>query len=322
MARTIRCGQAPWRVDAQHEARAAKGTMRRRHKSSISILMLTGSIACAGSQSAETTTAAAPGALAAPRTEASAPPESPASADPSAPDEFVVRKSERTNDGQAQPASKIRGTRSEAALKFTVIDKDKGPVPGIIIALSSSDGKKYYTEETSAEGYAEVLVPVGHKYELIYLGLGRRDVAASVTVSDEPNQNVRLTLRYKRFEKPSAPGVPPPEPRFVLEGVTFDSGKATIRDASYAQLDGVVEYMNAKKSAQIEISGHTDNAGNAKANKVLSEKRAQACRDYIVSKGIDASRVRAVGYGDERPIASNDDEEGRKQNRRIEATEL
>jgi OOP family OmpA-OmpF porin len=62
--------------------------------------------------------------------------------------------------------------------------------------------------------------------------------------------------------------------------------------------------------------------GDANANKSLSEKRARACRDYIVSKGIDAGRVTAVGYGDEQPIASNDTTEGRQLNRRIEATEL
>jgi outer membrane protein OmpA-like peptidoglycan-associated protein len=230
----------------------------------------------------------------------------------------VVRKSEKTKEEQGRPESKIRATKSEAAVKFTVVDKDKGPIQGIIIALTAADGKKYYTEETSAQGYAELLVPVGQSYELVYLGLGRRDVAAKVTVTDEPNQNLRLTMRYKRLDPPAAT----PEPRFVLEGVTFDSGKTTIREDSYSRLDGVVEYMTHKKSSQIEISGHTDNAGNAKANKLLSEKRAQACRDYLVSKGIDASRIRAVGYGDERPVAPNDTEEGRKQNRRIEATEL
>ena len=62
--------------------------------------------------------------------------------------------------------------------------------------------------------------------------------------------------------------------------------------------------------------------GNKKANKTLSNKRAKACREYIISKGVDASRIEAVGYGDERPIAPNDTEDGRQQNRRIEATEL
>ena len=79
-----------------------------------------------------------------------------------------------------------------------MIDKDKGPVKGVVISLTAPSGNKYYTEETDAEGYAEVLVPVGQKYELTYLSLGRRDIAATVTVTNEPKQNVKLTLRYKR----------------------------------------------------------------------------------------------------------------------------
>jgi outer membrane protein OmpA-like peptidoglycan-associated protein len=80
--------------------------------------------------------------------------------------------------------------------------------------------------------------------------------------------------------------------------------------------------MTYTKSSRIEISGHTDNAGNPKTNQKLSEKRAQACRDYLISKGIDGSRIEAVGYGDQRPVAPNDSEDGRQQNRRIEAREL
>jgi OmpA-OmpF porin, OOP family len=80
--------------------------------------------------------------------------------------------------------------------------------------------------------------------------------------------------------------------------------------------------MVHKKNARVEISGHTDNVGKAKANKTLSEERAQACRNYIVSKGIEKNRLDAVGFGDERPIAPNNTDEGRQKNRRIEAKEL
>ena len=84
----------------------------------------------------------------------------------------------------------------------------------------------------------------------------------------------------------------------------------------------MVEYLTHKTSAKVEISGHTDNVGNKKKNKALSTKRAEACRDYLVSKGIDSGRIEAVGYGDERPIESNATPEGQQKNRRIEATEF
>lgn len=227
--------------------------------------------------------------------------------------EFVLRNSEDARKAQGANPSKLRPTKTEAAMKFVVVDKEKGPIPGIVIALTAPDGTKFMTSETDAAGYAEVLVPVGKKYDLVYLSLGRQDIAATVPVPDEPNQNIKLTLRYKRFTVP---------PRLVLDGVNFDTGKATLRPDSYVHLDKVVEFLSYKKSARIEISGHTDNVGNPKNNKALSERRAQACRDYLMSKGIDGSRVEAHGYGDERPMASNDTDAGRQLNRRIEAQEL
>ncbi len=236
--------------------------------------------------------------------------------------EFVLGNSDTARSAQGAKPSRIKATASEAAMKFIVVDKDKGPLKGIVISLTAPNGTKYYTEETDAQGYGEVLVPVGQVYELVYLSLGRQDIAAKVTVTDEPNQNIKLTLRYKGPPQTEPTPGAPSTPRFVLKGVNFDTAKANIRPESFPRLDGVVEYMRHKKSARIEISGHTDNMGNPKANKVLSDKRAKSCRDYLVSKGIEASRIEAVGYGDERPIASNDSEEGRQKNRRIEATEL
>jgi outer membrane protein OmpA-like peptidoglycan-associated protein len=249
-----------------------------------------------------------------------------APAAPGAPDEakeFVLGRSETARTSRGVKPSKIKPTATEAAMKFIVLEKDKGPVEGVVISVTAPDGTRYYTEETDSEGYAEVLVPAGQTYDLIYLSLGRREIAATVTVTSAPKQNIKLTLRYKRLLPPpaSAPDAPA-VPRFVLSGVTFDTGKANIRAESFPRLDSVVEYMTHKKSSHIEISGHTDNVGNPKANKTLSEKRAQACRDYVVSKGIDGSRLEAIGYGGERPIAPNDTDEGRQRNRRIEATEL
>lgn len=280
--------------------------------------------ACAGAQSAKSPSAATPADATSPSsgTEASGAPgaqSAPAAeADSSPSNEFVIRKPDGSESKQSDKISKIKGTETEAALKFFVIDKEKGAIRGVVIALTAPDGKKYYTEETDADGYAELLVPNGQKYEVVYLSLGRREIAAKVPVSDEPRQNIKLTLRYKRYEPPKGET----EQRFVLDGIYFDSNKATIRPESFARLDSVVEYLAHKKSAHIEISGHSDNLGNPKTNKALSEKRAQACRDYLISKGVGGERITAVGYGDERPIAPNDTEEGRQKNRRIEATEL
>ena len=214
---------------------------------------------------------------------------------------------------QGATKSKIKSTKTEAAMKFTVLDKENGPIKGVVICLSSGGETKYCTEETDAEGYAEVLVPVGQKYDVTYLSLGGGDVATSVTVTSEPKQNIKLTLRYKR---------PPVRAPFVLKGVVFDTGTAVLRDESQIRLDLVVDFMRRRKSTTVEVSGHTDNVGNAKKNKALSLKRAQACRDYLISKGIEGSRITAVGFGGERPVVPNDTDENRQLNRRIEVVEL
>jgi outer membrane protein OmpA-like peptidoglycan-associated protein len=229
--------------------------------------------------------------------------------------ELQFQDSKEPKSAAPAKASKLEPTRTEAVLKFFVIEKDKGPVKGVVIQLTSPSGTKYHTDETDADGYGEVLVPVGQKYEVTYLSLGlaRGNIVATETVSNEPRQTIKLTLRYKRL---------PPPPPFVLSGVNFDTGKATLRPESESRLDIVVEFMKLKKSARVEISGHTDNVGNPKTNKTLSAKRAEACRAYLATKGIDAHRVTAIGYGAERPLVANDTDMNRQTNRRIEVVEL
>lgn len=239
---------------------------------------------------------------------------------------IALKDSDTAEFARGATESKIKPTKTETAMRFIIVDKgkDNAPIPGIVVSMTSPEGEKYFTEETDSKGYAEVLVPVGKTYELEYLSLGRKTISAKVPVPDSPNQNIKLTLRYKRFDaegktmvvEGASPNV------FVLDGVTFDTGKATIRPDSFPRLDRVVEYMTHKKRIRIEISGHTDNVGKPETNKDLSRRRAEACKQYMVDKGIDGSRIETVGYGSEKPIGSNDTPAGRQSNRRIEAKEL
>ncbi|MBX9852376.1 MAG: OmpA family protein [Cytophagaceae bacterium] len=106
--------------------------------------------------------------------------------------------------------------------------------------------------------------------------------------------------------------------KIVLRNIFFDFDKATLRPASTAELEKLYQLLVDVPTLKIEISGHTDNKGSAEYNKELSEKRAKAVVDYLVSKGIDASRLKYAGYGLERPMSTNDTEEGRQLNRRTE----
>jgi OmpA-OmpF porin, OOP family len=269
------------------------------------VTVMTGLLGCGGSQGGESTPAT--GTDGHPASSGDRPSSTEADGrKPSDAGEFEIAQADKSSRPKQ---AKLQATDSEAALRFFVVDKQKGPIEGIVISLTSPTGKVYYTEETDKEGFAEVLVPIGQSYDLVYLSLGRRNVAAKVQVKNEPRLNLKLTMRYEREE----PAV------FVLDGVEFTTGKATLRPDSYARLDSMVEYLTHKKTARIEISGHTDNAGKKAVNKKLSQQRADAVRDYLVSKGVAADRIKAVGYGDEKPIAPNDTSEGRQKNRRIEA---
>ena len=106
--------------------------------------------------------------------------------------------------------------------------------------------------------------------------------------------------------------------KIALRNIFFDTGKSTLRPESNAELDRLVALLKDVPNLKIELSGHTDNTGSATMNESLSQDRAQAVVDYLVSKGINKSRLTAKGYGASKPIASNDTAEGRQLNRRTE----
>jgi OOP family OmpA-OmpF porin len=100
--------------------------------------------------------------------------------------------------------------------------------------------------------------------------------------------------------------------------IRFESAKATIDRDSAGLLDRMIETAMRCPSAAVEVGGHTDTDGDADANMALSQRRAQAVVDYMVRAGVPADRMKAVGYGETEPVASNDTDEGKAQNRRIE----
>lgn len=104
----------------------------------------------------------------------------------------------------------------------------------------------------------------------------------------------------------------------AAKGVNFETGKAVLTEASYKQLDVIIETLKNDPSLNVDIEGHTDNKGKSENNLILSQQRADVCKDYLIKSGIDAARISSVGYGDMKPIADNTTEEGRAQNRRTE----
>jgi outer membrane protein OmpA-like peptidoglycan-associated protein len=106
--------------------------------------------------------------------------------------------------------------------------------------------------------------------------------------------------------------------KLILKGVNFESGSASLTQESYKILNNVVPGLVDNKEVEIEIRGYTDSQGSAVSNQRLSERRANTVMQYLISKGVEAARLKAVGYGEKDPVASNRTAAGRAQNRRIE----
>ena len=121
----------------------------------------------------------------------------------------------------------------------------------------------------------------------------------------------------KEVEEPETLEVKETVP-IILDGITFESGKSSISDIAKRELIKVLNTLKAYPEMKLDIVGYTDNTGDYNYNVMLSKKRAAAVKDYLVSQGIEASRLHSDGFGPKNPIAPNDTREGRAKNRRIE----
>jgi len=119
---------------------------------------------------------------------------------------------------------------------------------------------------------------------------------------------------------PTAPAAVPR--RLVLEGVNFDFDKSTLRQEDRNIIDQNAADLKEWGDIDVEVSGHTDSRGSDKYNNALSLRRAESVRAYLISKGISADRLTVKGYGESQPIESNDTDEGRFKNRRVELNQI
>lgn len=105
---------------------------------------------------------------------------------------------------------------------------------------------------------------------------------------------------------------------FIALYINFDTDKWDLKPESQGQIGEIASMLKANAGLKISVEGHTDNTGNAAANKTLSERRAKSVVDALIAQGIAAGRLSAAGFGQERPVADNRTEEGRAKNRRVE----
>lgn len=224
------------------------------------------------------------------------------------------KKKEKKNEDYVDPLIKsLRDQKAVTILRGKVIDEtDAKPLEATITLVNNETGK-IMTKLTSdpETGDFELTIPHGSNYGVSSEKIGYLFTSFNFNMpKDFEYQEIDTHIIMPRAEVGS---------KVILRNVFFDVGKADLKQQSIAEVEKIISLLAANPELKVQINGHTDNTGNAASNKALSLRRATSVVDYLISKGIDASRVAAKGYGSERPIVSNDEEVGgREINRRSE----
>ena len=198
-------------------------------------------------------------------------------------------------------------------LKGKVIDERNAAPLSAVISLVDNATNKVITKINSnpTTGEFELVIPHGGNYGVATEKAGY--------LFNSINFNLPQFAEYQEIDTHIIMVKAEIGSKVVLRNVFFDIGKSDLKTESIAEVENIRELLERDAHLRVQINGHTDNSGNAASNKALSLKRASSVINYLVQHGIASARLSAKGYGSERPIVSNDDEEGgRAINRRTE----
>ncbi|WPO38584.1 OmpA family protein [Flammeovirgaceae bacterium SG7u.111] len=187
----------------------------------------------------------------------------------------------------------------------------KTPLKAAVELSDNEQGKliaRLYSDSTSGE--FAVTIPAGINYGITVKSPGY--------LFHSENFQIPANIEQESIEKDILLGGVTSGSKIVLNNIFFDTDKSSLRSSSLSELENIVKILEENPKIRVEISGHTDNVGNEAYNQTLSEDRAKSVVDWLVGKGVDASRLEFVGYGLRAPIADNSTEEGRQKNRRTE----
>lgn len=221
--------------------------------------------------------------------------------------------------GRTQPVKQVQAqqtvpvaTAQVTVLKGTITDINTKKPLGATIEIVDNERNEVvatFTANTATGKYLAVL-PSGKNYGIA--------VKMDGYLFHSENFDIPLGANYQEVVKDVEMQPIVVGSTIVLKNVFFDYNKATLKPESFIELDRVVKLLNDNPSMRIELSGHTDATGTDTYNQKLSEDRAKSCVDYLISKGIAPSRLEYKGYGESKPIDTNDTEAGRANNRRTE----
>jgi len=226
-------------------------------------------------------------------------------------DNLIASQTEPVSEKVIEPVVEIKQNQL-TLLKGIVMDDLTSEPLGAILEITDNEKNEVIAsfESNNKTGKYLISLPSGKNYGLA--------VKADGYLFHSENFNIPASSQYQEIVKDIRLQRLAVGSKIVLNNIFFDFNKATLRPESTAELDRLVKMMNDVPSLKIEVSGHTDNVGSAAYNKKLSEERAKSVYDFLVSHGINKDRLTYVGYGFEKPIATNDTEEGRQLNRRTE----
>ena len=192
-----------------------------------------------------------------------------------------------------------------------VTDPSGKPVPaGILYEFLKNTQLAGQASANPRDGQYQIALPIGEDYGF--------HAAASGYLAISDRIDLRQAKDQQRYERnlvliPIATGVP-----IRLNNIFFDTAKTELLPESRAELDRLATLLRDRPAMRIEIRGHTDSVDDDATNQKLSEGRAASVVAYLVKAGITAGRLQSKGFGESQPIAANDTEKNRLQNRRVE----
>lgn len=198
-------------------------------------------------------------------------------------------------------------TRSKYILIFGSVTNVKGG-NGIAAKLIFKTDTSFVVNSIS-NGKYQIQIPTTKNYTIEVQRKGFVNVVERLDLNSMKVNSLQMNFRLQPIEVGTVVN---------LKSVLFNTGTTTLLDESYPELDAVVDFLKDNAKVEIQLEGHTDNRGDAKKNMILSQERVARIKSYLVSKGISGKRVKGKGFGGTKPIATEDSEESRKLNRRVE----
>jgi OOP family OmpA-OmpF porin len=212
----------------------------------------------------------------------------------------------------------VKTPESFVIVRGKVIDKATGkPLGAKIIYEKLPDGNETGIAQTNPEtGEYEIRLPTGHLYGLRSEAEGKISGSQNIDLRGLTAEQVIDAQDFNL--DPIEVSTLAPDVTIVLNNIFFDFDKSLLKAESGPELDRMVELLKEKPTMEIEIAGHTDNVGTDKYNMALSERRSKTVVAYLIRQGISRKRLKAKYFGETKPLETNDTEEGREKNRRVE----